>query len=149
MRCTKRREHRHLRGRRGFTLIESIAAVVILSIATPPMLWAIREAHTQRVNHVLSSRARWLATEKLEDVIADRHSTTRGYTYLVTGNYATESSVTGYTNFARSVTFTETDADLSTSGSGYMTVDVTVTWTDAVGTAQSLTVSTVLTDYTA
>ena len=42
----------------GFTLIETIAAVVMLSIAVPPMMWAINEAHMQRVNPVLVSRAR-------------------------------------------------------------------------------------------
>ena len=60
--------------RRGFTLIETIAAIVILAIALPPMLFAIRDAHVQRVNPVLVSQARWLATEKLEDILADRHS---------------------------------------------------------------------------
>ena len=33
------------RPRAGFTLIETIAAIVILSLAIPPMLWAVREAH--------------------------------------------------------------------------------------------------------
>ncbi|MCZ6542471.1 MAG: type II secretion system protein, partial [Planctomycetota bacterium] len=65
----------------GFTLLETIAAVVILALAIPPMLWAVREAHIQRVNPMLASKARWLATEKLEDIIADRHSTTRGWAY--------------------------------------------------------------------
>ena len=132
----------------AFTLIESLAAVVILAIAIPPMLWSIREAHVGRVDAILSSRARWLATEKLEDVIADRHSTTRGYTYLTTGNYSAESPVTGFANFNRSVALTETTADLSTSGSGYMNVTVSVTWNDAMGTARTMAISTVLTDYT-
>ena len=132
----------------GFTLIETIAAMVILSIAIPPMLWAVRDAHSGRVDVVLSSRARWLATEKLEDIIADRHSTTRGYNYLIAGNYPAESPVTGFPNFNRSVNLTETQADLSTPGSGYMNVTVSVTWNDAMGTARTMAVSTVLTDYT-
>ena len=73
--------------RRGFTLIESIAAVVILAIAVPPMMFAVRDAHVQRVNPMLVSKARWLATEKLEDVIADRHCDSRGFDYLTGGNY--------------------------------------------------------------
>lgn len=134
--------------RRGFTLVETIAAIVILAVAIPPMLWSIRAAHQQRVNPVLLSRARWLAAEKLEDVIADRHSTTRGYAWLSPSNYPAESPVSGFTGFDRSVSLVETTADLVTPGSGYMTVTVTVDWTDGAGDAQSLSISTVLTDYT-
>jgi prepilin-type N-terminal cleavage/methylation domain-containing protein len=132
---------------RGFTLIETISAIVVLSLGIPPMLWAIGEAHAHRANPVLLSRARWLATEKLEDVIADRHSTTRGYAYLVPGNYPAEGSITGFPGYSRTVGLTETEADLSTAGSGYMIVEVTVSFTDAEGNPRSLAVSTVLTDY--
>lgn len=133
--------------RRGFTLIEAIAAIVILAAAIPPLLFSIRAAHRQRVDPVLTSRARWLATEKLEDVIADRHSSTRGYDYLTAGNYPDENSVAGFQNFARTVTFAETEADLTTPGEGYMNVTVEVSWTDGGGDARSLSVSTVLTEY--
>jgi len=128
-------------------LIEAIACIVMLSVAIPPMLWSVRQAHIQRVNPVMASKARWLAMEKLEDVIADRHSSTRGYDYLVTGNYASESNIPKFAGFTRTVSFNETAADLSSPGTGYMTVNVTVSWTDATATARSLAVSTVLTEY--
>ncbi len=147
MRSTRRRNSVHF-SRCGFTLIEAIAAIVILTIAIPPLLFALRDAHVQRIDPVLSSRARWLATEKLEDIIADRHSSNRGYDYLTAGNYAAEPSVAGFANFSRSVSFTETLADLATAGDGYMTVAVTVSWTDGRGTTRSMSVSTVLTEYT-
>jgi len=133
--------------RRAFSLIEAIACVVMLSIAVPPMLWAVQSAHRQRVNPMLASKARWLATEKLEDVIADRHSSTRGYDYLTSGNYSVESAITDFPGFTRSVSFAEKGPDLSSAGDGYMLVTVTVSWTDASGTTQSLEVSTVLTEY--
>ena len=132
----------------GFTIIETIAAMVILTLTVPPMLWAIRDARVQRVDPVLASRARWLAVEKLEDVIADRHSTTRGYDYLVAGNYPVENNVAGFAAYSRSVTLAETLADLATAGDGYMSVDVAVSWVDTKGTTRTLTVSTVLTEYT-
>ena len=132
----------------GFTLIETIAAVVMLSIAVPPMMWAINEAHMQRVNPVLVSRARWLGVSKLEDVIADRHSTTRGYGYLIAANYPDETPVTGHAAFNRTVTFNETEADLTTAGTGYMNVTVQVSWSDATGVSRTLAISTVLTEYT-
>jgi len=140
-----RKQRRHT----AFTLIEAIIAVVILSLAIPPMLWSIHEAHVQRVNPMLASRARWLATEQLEDVIADRHSTTRGYDYLTSANYPDESPVPGYPGFDRRVMFNETQADLATPGEGYMNVTVEVIWTDATSQSRTLTVSTVLTEYDA
>jgi hypothetical protein len=129
-------------------LIEAVASVVMLAVLIPPTMWAIREGHKQRVNPMLASRARWLATEKLEDVIADRHSATRVYSYLTSGNYTAEASISGFPGFTRSVAFAETEADLTTAGSGYMRVTVTVNWTDAAGTPRSLSIATIVTDYT-
>ena len=139
----------HARKQRGFTLVETIASIVILAVAVPPMMWAIREAEAERVTPVMASRARWLAVEKLEDIIADRHSTTRGWSYLISANYSAETPVSGFTGMNRSVTLTEYEWDLSTTSSdgGYMVVDVDVTWTDGTGTLQTLSISTVLTEY--
>jgi type II secretory pathway pseudopilin PulG len=131
----------------AFTLIEAIIAIVILSVAMPPMLWAIRDSQTSRVSPILTSRARWLATEKLEDVIADRHSTTRGYSYVVSGNYAAEPTITGFPGFSRSVAITESGAAFVTGGTGYKLITVTVSWTDARAQSRSLALSTVVTDY--
>nr|AQQ75240.1 hypothetical protein [uncultured bacterium] len=111
------------------------------------MLWSIKQAHVQRVNPMMASKARWLATEKLEDIIADRHSTTRGYGYLVSGNYPIENPVGGAPGFTRSVSINETRANLTSPGTGYKRVTVTVSWTDATSTNRSLSIATVLTDY--
>jgi hypothetical protein len=134
--------------RSAFTLTEAITAVVILGVAVPSMLWGVREAHAHRANRVLASRAHWLAVEKLEDVIADRHSGTRGYGYLQAANYPAEAAVAGFTGFSRGVGFFETGSNLTTAGSGYMRVTVTVGYTDATGAARSLALVTELTDYT-
>lgn len=146
--CTRHLGRRR-RKRPGFALTETIAAIVILSVGLLPMLWAIREAHVQRANPVLASRARWLAVEKLEDVIADRHSSTRGYAYLLTANYPPEPAVAGFPTFGRTVSLVETQADLGapSPGGGYMNVTVSVTWTDAAGKSLDLRVTTVLTEY--
>jgi prepilin-type N-terminal cleavage/methylation domain-containing protein len=133
-------------GRRGFTLVECIAAVVVISISVPPMTWALRQAHKHRVDAIQASRARWLASEKLEDVIADRHCL--GYTSLVAGNYPAEAAVTGSPGFSRAVSFAETGVNLSSAGTGYMRATVTVTYTGGNGFAQSVSLSTILTDYT-
>ncbi len=136
-------------GRCAFTLIETIALIVVLSAALPPTLFAIREAALDRASPVMASRARWLATAKLEDVIADRHSTTRGYDYLQSANYPAETSVTEAPDFSRSVTLIETEADLTTPGEGCMIVTVTVSWSDPKRGSRSLSILTVLTEYDA
>jgi prepilin-type N-terminal cleavage/methylation domain-containing protein len=133
---------------RGFTLMETIIAVVILSLAVPTMFWAIRDSQTKRANPVMVSRARWLATEKIEDVIADRHSTTRGYAYVLTSNYPAEASTTGFAGFTRTTAIAETAADLVSAGTGFKKVTVTVGFTDAAGVARTLSLATVVTDYT-
>lgn len=138
------------RNRRGFTLIETIAAVVILAIAVPPMLWSVREAHIQRVNPLLASQARWLATERLEDLIADRHSATIGYAALTGG---VEAPVAGFTGFTRTATVNEhgpwdNTGQAWSAGTGYKTITVDVEWTDATGTDRTLSIGTVVTDYT-
>ncbi len=146
--------------RTGFTLIETIAAIVILAVAVPPMLWAVTESQRQRINPVMASKARWLAVEKLEDVIADRHSSDvapvpiRGYDWVVAGgDYVVENpgDITGYPGFSRQVWLEETKANLSTTAPpplGYLKVKVTVGWVDAKGNNQTLNIWTVLTEYT-
>lgn len=133
---------------RGFTLIEAIAALVILAVALPAMMFALGDAQRKRTDPVMLSRARWLAAERLEDVIADRHSATRGYSWVTSGNYPAESSVSGFAGMSRSVSITETGASLSGSGTGYKTVTVTVTYPGAFGTSRSYSIATVVTDYT-
>lgn len=123
-------------------------AIVIASIALPPMLWAVRNAHLRRADPVMFERARWLAAEKLEDIIADRHSATRGYGYVVSANYPAEGVVSGFTGFSRSVAITETGASLSGAGTGYKTVAVTVSYAGSGGVSRDFALTTVLTDYT-
>ncbi len=133
--------------RRALTLVEAIIAVVVVSVAAPPMLIAVRDSSVRRVDPIMADRARWLAGEKLEDIIADRHSTVRGYTYVTANNYPSESAVSGFSNFARAVTIAETGASLSGTGTGYKRATVTVTWRDSRGQNRSLALSTIVTSY--
>ncbi len=131
--------------------METVSAIVILSVAVPPMLWAVRGAQRQRINPMLASQARWLAAEKLEDIIADRHSThvSLGWGNLNTTTYPAEIPVATDPGFQRSCTFLETLANLTTADAdgGYMNVTVTITLTNAEGNSRSLAISTVLTEY--
>ena len=133
--------------RRAFTLIEAIAAIVILSVAMPGMFWALRDSSVRRYDPVQLAKARWLAQEKLEDVIADRHSTSRGYSYVLTANYAAENPVTSFAGFTRSVAVTETAANFA-AGTGWKTVTVTVTYNDGRNVSRSVALSAIVTSYT-
>lgn len=133
--------------RRGFTLIEAIVAIVIVATALPASLIFIMDAQTRRAGPILAGRARWLAGEKLEDVIADRHSATRGWSYVASNNYPSEATIAGFPGFSRSVGIVETGASLVGGGTGYRTVTVTVSWTDPVRGATWLSMATVLTDF--
>lgn len=131
--------------RRAFTLIEAVMAIVILAIAIAPLMLALERSSMDQVTPIRVSRARWLATERLEEIIADRYSATRGYAYLAEGNYSTENPVATDPDFTRAVSIVETAADLQSSGTGYKTVTVTVSWTGVAGASRTLQISTVLT----
>jgi prepilin-type N-terminal cleavage/methylation domain-containing protein len=133
--------------RRAFTLIEAIAAIVILSVAMPGMFWALRDATVRRYDPVQMAKARWLAQEKLEDIVADRHSTSRGYSYVLTAAYAAEKPVSGFAGFTRSVAVSETGANFAV-GTGWKTVTVTVTYNDGRNVSRSVALSTIVTSYT-
>jgi prepilin-type N-terminal cleavage/methylation domain-containing protein len=141
-----RRDNRGRRTR-GFTLIEAIVAIVILSVGVPGLVMALADSHRKRVDPVMATRARMLASERLEQVIADRLSATRGYSYVTGANYPSESSITGFPGFSRTTTVTETGVSLSGGGTGYKIVQVTVTYTDGRGANRSVAVSTVVANY--
>lgn len=123
-------------------------AIVVLSIAVPGIMIAISNAHRTRTDPIFVARARWLAAERLEQVIADRHAPTRLYAYVVNANYPAEASISGFPGFSRSTSVSETAANLVSAGTGYKTVTVTVTFTDGRARSRSLSLSTVITDYT-
>lgn len=133
--------------RRGFTLVEAIVAVVVLALAIPPMMVSVRDASVRRVDPLMISRARWVASERLEDVIADRHAAARGWSYVVSTNYPAETSISGFPGFSRSTSIRETGPTLTGSGTGYKIVNVVVSWR-APGGTKNLSLATVLTDYT-
>ncbi len=138
-----RRHHRT----NGFTLIEMIAAMVILAVAIPPMLFALRQATMDRIDPVRFSQARWLATERLEDILADWRSATRGYDFVAAANYPDESPVRDHSAFSRGVRIVESGPDLRTAGAGCKTVTVAVTWTDSRGRPRTLEVAAVMTEW--
>lgn len=133
--------------RTGLTLVEAITAMVIIAAAAPALLIALSTASGNRTDALFASRARWLAAERLEDVVADLHSPTRGYSWITSANYAAEMSLEGLPGFSRTTEVTEVSADLSTPqpGSGIKLVTVTITMSDQRGVSRTQAISTVLT----
>jgi type II secretory pathway pseudopilin PulG len=129
-------------------MLEIVATIVLIGVAAPALLTAVRDATARRASVQQQVVARWLACEKLEDITADRHSTTRGWTYITAANYAAETSITSFPGYSRTVAITDTDSTLITAGSGYRKVTVTVTYPDARYGTKTLSLATVFTDYT-
>lgn len=63
------------RSRRGLSLLESVAAVVVLSIAVPPTLSMLADASSQRGDSIAITRASLFAQAVMEQVVADASST--------------------------------------------------------------------------
>lgn len=116
------------RMRRSATIIETVAAIIILSVALPPLLSAYAEASIQSVGPYQQSIASMLAIERMEEIIARRYRGTDGYDAVTTSNFPAESPIAGFPTFDRTVTVSFVNADLSGAGSdqGYKLVKVGV-----------------------
>lgn len=133
--------------RRGLTLIEGLIAIVVISVAMPPMIMAISSAGVRRASQAMALRARWLAAERLEAVLADRHSAARGWSFITSSNYPGESTIAGFPGFSRTTSISDRGPGLG-AGTGYRLVSVNVTYVDPLGGSETLTMSTVVSDYT-
>jgi type II secretory pathway pseudopilin PulG len=134
------------RGSRSFTLVELVAVMVVVSIAFMPLGFAVGDAVGRQAGTNQRIVARWLTQGRIEEILADRHSATRGYSAVVTGSYTT-GGVSGFPGFTRAVTISEFNHTLSAAGTGYKVVSVTTSWTEPVRGATSFQLQTVITDY--
>lgn len=120
------------RPRRATTIIEIVAAIVILAIALPPLMLSFAEAAHQSIYPVNASVASFLAIERMEEIVARRYRDDSGFDAVNTTNFPNESSLSGFAGFARSVTITCVDENLASqscgSDPGYKLVRVGVTW---------------------
>ncbi len=132
--------------RRSVTIIEVVAAIVILSIALPPMMQAFAEASSQTIQPSLAAVASFLAIDRMEEVVARRYRGTDGYTAISTANFPAEAPVTGFASFNRTVNISFVDHSLATVGTdqGYKKVEVVVTWN---GGAESIAIEHVFADF--
>ena len=111
-------------GQAGFTLIEMVLIIVIAAIAILPLSMLFANTSIRSGDARNATTASQLAQAKMEELTADKNSPSRGFAYLVTGNYPVENPVPAFSGYARSVTF---GPDSTYDGVTFRTVGVTVT----------------------
>jgi hypothetical protein len=125
-------------GSTGTTIIEVVMALTILGIALPPLIASFADASRQTILPAQATVASFLATERMEQIVARRYrgiyGGQRAYTAVSVAEFPDEVPVTGFTSYERRVTVTEIDHLLNPVGSpaGYRKVRVTVSWNGGV-----------------
>ncbi|MCA9281638.1 MAG: type II secretion system protein [Phycisphaeraceae bacterium] len=152
--------------RRGFSLIEAIAAIVILGLVAPVSMVTLRDAAAARSETIQLTRATWLANAVLETVLADLSSedASLGFAaladagaYLTTPVTGLEARLAGTTSFYEGLGFSWTLAigdlvasDGEASGEAdediYRVVAVTVSWVGAAHGSKDYEVSVLVGD---
>jgi len=95
---------RRPRGRDGTSLFELMLVIVLIGVGIVPILATFREAGQRGPQSELLTRAGFLASEKLEEIVADRLAASRGYAWLTAAHYPAESSIAGFPGFRRTTT---------------------------------------------
>ncbi len=123
-----RRRLARVRARRaaapGFTLVEVVILIVIAGIAILPLAMLFATTSIRSSDARSASVAAQLAQAKLEEITADRNASTRGFSYVVAGNYPAETPIPAFSAFQRSVAVAP---DSTYDGVTFRTVNVTVT----------------------
>ena len=113
-------------GMQGFSLVELIAVIVLLSVGLVALLQVFGTATRSIGTNVDGQLGAQLTQERAERVLVDRR--VRGYTYVTTpGTYPAEPVVAGFTNYARTTVFTPLAVAPCAPGGTCQQVVVTVT----------------------
>jgi len=135
---------RHLKNRRGFTLIEVIIAVIVLAIAVPPTLNLMDSASAGRVDAINVTRATMLSTLVIESVMADLTSNdaSLGFSALSDSAAYLSTPVTGLYDRIASLTDSYTNVGLTyaVTISGLVASDGNVSGTSSENIYRTVTV---------
>lgn len=160
------RLRRNTMGRRAFTLVESLAVVVVLSIAIPPAVSMMIDAAKTQADSVKMTRATWFATSILENIIADVNSddANLGFNalddsaaYLTAPSTGLNNRLSGVIAFYNGYGFTHSvQVGALSNAAGkvtgvpaddvFRTITVGVTWTNMNGVSRTLNIGAVVTD---
>jgi len=124
----------------GFTLPEVVLILVIAAVAVLPlgMLFANSSIRSSEARNATVMAQ--LAQAKMEEIAADKTSTSRGFSYLIAANYPAENPVPAFTGYSRSVAFAPDSVYDSVT---FRTVSVTV----AFASVPSVTLTTWFTNF--
>jgi hypothetical protein len=101
--------------------------LVILAVGVPPLIVIGNQVLQQMHQSSYVTVATALAQEKIETILGDKDAPSRGFGYIISGNYPAESPVTGFTGYNRTVTI---DADSTYNTITFRNVKVAVTTPD-------------------
>ncbi|MFM9957163.1 MAG: hypothetical protein ACKVZJ_03740 [Phycisphaerales bacterium] len=161
---------RRFAARGGFSLVEAIVVVIVVSLLVPPSVSMLQQAQTSRMDSTNTLRAGVLARAVMEQVLADASSpsASRGMaalanptTYLDTGTTGLKARLASVTSAYQTLGLSwdlsigglisqSGSADADSTKNIYRAVTVTVTWNSArsgVG-ARSYALSSLVTDLT-
>lgn len=144
--CANRINMKQKKDNRGFTIIELVFTIVIISLSLIGVMTLFENATRGALQADLNYIAVKLAHEKLEWVVMDKVRI--GYATLNQTLYPNETFTGSFSPYTRSTTVAEVSgADMvtATPGSGYKRIEVTVSW--GAGASKRITVPTILADY--
>jgi prepilin-type N-terminal cleavage/methylation domain-containing protein len=117
----------------GFSFIELIMAIVILSIALVSFLGVFSNSLANNTTQQFSIRAAGVAREKMESLLSDRY--THGFDAITEANYPVENLTSPYEgyNIRTTVNFVdETDLNTIVASSHYKKTMITISHNDGL-----------------
>ncbi|MCB1213990.1 MAG: hypothetical protein KDK66_00810 [Deltaproteobacteria bacterium] len=137
---------RKVKGTKGFTLIEGLFAVLILSFGLIGLVSIFTEMNRNSVNTALTLSASHLVSQTLEDYLAVKAQ--QGYGAISVGQSSNDIVLNNQTYTIETDVYYVESGDLSTpsvSDTGYKMVEVSANWN--VGGPQQVSQSTIFTNY--
>jgi Tfp pilus assembly protein PilV len=134
------------RGDAGFTFVDAILMMLVVSIGVAGLMAYFVSANRQALDGDMTVTASVLAQERVDQVVADK--VYRGYNFVIANNYPQENLAGDFAGFTRTTTIQEVSAaDLVTpaAGSGLKRIDVAVQWGNAA--AEQVALTTLVTTY--
>ena len=86
--------------KRGFSLIEIILVMIILSVGLTTLILVLRHAIRQSTETHFHTVSNWLCQEKIEEILSERRNNGFNDDNLPIGTVP-ESSVPGFSNYTR------------------------------------------------
>ncbi|MBX7151302.1 hypothetical protein K1X84_06645 [bacterium] len=115
-------KNKWIRNQHGYSVLEVITVILFIGIALPTLVMFFSQAISNGAEAEVQTKALMLCEQKMEEVLTDKLSPSRGYSWMTTPNrYVSENISGGYT---RTVAVATTGK--SFNGVAYAEITVTV-----------------------